>query len=85
MANNASIQKENIYITSNPDKIYLSKGSDGKWYSRVTLQNITHSYIIFKVFINKAQLYSANPSVGFLEPKGSVEVNIKRTMSVVFN
>ena len=76
------IQKNNIYIQAVPDKILLAKGSDGKWFSRLTLNNLTHSYIIFKVFINKEQLYSANPSVGFIEPTGSVQLTIKRIINV---
>ena len=51
---NSSIQKENIYIVANPDRILLSKNSDGKWSSRLTLNNITHNYIIFKVYIIRA-------------------------------
>ncbi len=78
-----AIQKENIYIIANPDKIILSKNADGKWFSKITLNNVTHNYIIFKVFINKEQLYSANPSVGFIEPRGNVQITIKRIMNVI--
>jgi len=78
----SSIQKDNIYLVPSSEKIILSKNFDGKYFSKVNLNNITHNFIIFKVFINKEQLYSANPSVGFIEPKGNLQITIKRILNV---
>ena len=80
--NQGNNQNNNIYIVPVPDKIILSKTNDGKYISKIILNNITSNYIIFKVFMNKEQLYSANPSVGYLEPKGNTQLTIKRIMKV---
>lgn len=75
-------QKDNIYLVPSSDKIILSKNQDGKYFSIVNLNNITHNYIIFKVFINKELLYSAKPPVGFIEPRGNLQITIKRISNV---
>ena len=45
----SSIQKDNIYLVPSSEKIILSKNFDGKYFSKVNLNNITHNFIIFKV------------------------------------
>lgn len=67
------------YFEVRPDKIYLLKSKDGKNYeSKINLLNLTSKYLVFKVYINKNQIFSANPSSGFILPNAGINIMIKR-------
>ena len=73
------------YVEIIPNKIIISKPLGATYYeSRISINNLTDKYVIFKVYINKNTLYSANPSCTFIKPKDSVVVNIKRLERVYF-
>lgn len=74
---------DNKYIDVFPDKIRLSKTYEQNFYeARITLTNLTNSYIVFKVYINKSTIYSANPSSSYIKPKESITISVKRLEKV---
>ncbi len=76
---------DNKYIEVFPDKIKLSKTFEQNFYeSRITLTNLTNLYVVFKVYINKNTIYSANPSSSFIKPKESTTITIKRLEKVKY-
>lgn len=73
--------EELIYFKIDTDKIYLTRRREQNTNiisSTVTLVNLTDSYLLFKVYINKQKIYSTNPSTSFIPPRGKVDVTIKR-------
>jgi hypothetical protein len=71
------------YIEVSPEKITLSKTSDTSFYeSRVVLKNKTDQHVVFKVYINKNTVYSANPSTSFIPPQESIIITVKRLENV---
>lgn len=71
--------EKKVYIDAYPNKIILSKNFEKNYYeSKINLTNLTNNFVVFKVFINKSQLYSANPSTSFIPPRESKYINIKR-------
>jgi hypothetical protein len=77
---------ENKYLEIFPNKIVLSKTFDQNFYeARLNLTNLTNQYLVFKVYINKNTIYSANPSTSFIKPQDSVVVNVKRLERVKYN
>ena len=74
---------DNKYVDVFPDKIKLSKTFDQNYHeARITLTNLTNNYVVFKVYINKNTIYSANPSSSYIKPKESTTVSIKRLEKV---
>jgi len=74
---------DNKYIDIFPDKIRLSKPFEQNYYeARLTLTNLTNNYVVFKVYINKNTIYSANPSSSYIKPKESITINVKRLEKV---
>jgi len=70
-------------LTSNfieiiPNQILLKKKISDYLESTITLNNITNSNILFKVFNNKKTTYSSTPNYGFISPKGTITIDIKR-------
>ncbi len=76
----------NNYIEVLPDKIILSRQFNQTFYeAKLSLTNLLDSYVVFKVYINKSSQYSSNPSTGFIKPKDSVNINIKRLEKVFYS
>jgi hypothetical protein len=74
---------DNKYVDVFPEKIKLSKTFDQDYYeARITLTNLTNNYVVFKVYINKNTIYSANPSSSYIKPKESTTINVKRLEKV---
>ena len=74
---------DNKYVDVFPDKIKLSKIFEQDYYeARITLTNLTNSYVVFKVYINKNTIYSANPSSSYIKPRESTTINVKRLEKV---
>ncbi len=72
------------YIEVFPNKILLAKSNDQNYYeAKLTLNNLTNSFVVFKVYINKSTIYSANPSTSFIPPKEGISINIKRLEKVI--
>lgn len=71
------------YFKIETDKINLAKSySQPNTYSgKVVLVNLTSDFLIYKAMINKAKLYTANPSCSFIAPNSKAEVQIKRLES----
>lgn len=69
------------YFTIDEDKIYLKKYSENNsifYSSKATLRNITDKFLLVKVYVNKQKVYSTNPSTCYMEPQGSILINIRR-------
>lgn len=77
-------QNQNKYIDVFPNKITLSRVFDQNFYeSKLTLTNLTDKCVVFKVYINKNTIYSANPSTSFIPPRDNIIINIKRLEKVI--
>jgi hypothetical protein len=73
------------YVDVFPNKILLSKPNENNFFeAKLTLTNLTNKFVVFKVYINKSTIYSANPSTSFISPKETTIVNVKRLERVIF-
>jgi hypothetical protein len=73
----------NNYIDVSPNKITLAKQSDTSFFeSKIILKNKTDKHVVFKIYINKYTVYSANPSTSFIPPQDSISVTVKRLENV---
>jgi hypothetical protein len=73
----------NHYIDISPEKITLTKSSETSFYeSKLVLKNRTDKHVVFKVYINKYTVYSANPSTSFIPPQETILLTIKRLENV---
>lgn len=71
--------EENKYLEVLSDKVILTRTASNPYYeAKITLTNITNKYVVFKVYINKHTLYSANPASTFIPPKENILITIKR-------
>jgi len=76
---NLNIMDMNKYIEVFPNKILLKKPLSQNYYeSKLILTNTTEKYVVFKVYINKSSIYSANPSTSYIKPKENITIIIKR-------
>jgi len=66
-----------VSVYPNPLIMAQSRNSDFL-DSQLNLSNLTNEYIIFKVYNNQYNLYSATPSTSFIPPKDKAIVKIKR-------
>lgn len=76
------MKKENILINSNSNKILLNKlreeSSSNLISGIANINNISNSYLIYKVMFNKNTLYSAAPACSYISPNSSIEILVKR-------
>lgn len=73
----------NLYLKLEPEKIILIRNREGKYSATLTLVNTSTEYIIFKIYINKDNIYASTPSVGYVEPSGSTSFLVKRISPVL--
>lgn len=66
------------YIDIIPNSIFLKKTTTDYYESTITLNNMIDQNVLFKVFNNKKTTYSSTPNYGFIRPKGSIVIDIKR-------
>lgn len=72
------------YLEVFPTTANFSKKPDKEFYeANLSLNNITNQYVIFKIYINKNTVYTANPSTSFLRPSDSTTVKITRQERVI--
>jgi hypothetical protein len=77
--------EDNKYLEVLSDKIILNRTSLNPYYeAKLTLTNLTNKYVVFKVYINKHTLYSANPASSFISPKENLSITIKRLENVYY-
>lgn len=69
-SNIVSVYPDPLIITQSRNSNYLE--------SQLNLSNLTNEYIIFKIYNNQHDLYSAKPSTSFIPPKEKAVVTIKR-------
>ena len=69
------------FISVDSNKVIFTKSKQNIYLSTLSIQNISKNVVIYKIFINKSKIYRASPSEGFLSPKGSIKISIKRTAS----
>lgn len=75
------MDQNKIYVKSEHDKVYLSKSLETTsriLTGKVILENLTDKTVLYKVLINKAETYSANPANYYILPKQKTEILIKR-------
>ncbi len=71
--------EDNKYLEVLSDKLILSRTVSNPYYeAKINLTNLTNKYVIFKVYINKHTLYSANPASTFIPPKENISITVKR-------
>ena len=70
------------YLEVIPQQIILNKLSNDHYESKISLKNETEKNVLFKVFNNKKTTYSSTPNYGFITPKGSISIDIKRLEKV---
>ena len=62
-----------------PDPLVITQSNNSNYFESIlNLTNLTDDYIVFKIYNNKRELYSAKPSTSFLPPKETSKVVIKR-------
>lgn len=62
-----------------PDPLIISQNSKSNYLeSQLNLSNLTNEFVIFKIYNNQRELYSAKPSTSFIGPKEKTIVTIKR-------
>ena len=66
------------YIDIIPDNILLRNTTSDYYESTITLNNLTDNNVLFKVFNNKKTTYSSTPNYGFISPRGTIVIEIKR-------
>jgi hypothetical protein len=75
--------ENNKYLEVLSDKIILTRTTSNPFYeSKISLTNLTDKYVVFKVYINKHTIYSANPASSFIPPKENLSITIKRLENV---
>jgi hypothetical protein len=73
------------YLEVLSDKVILNRTSFNPYYeAKITLTNLTNKFVVFKVYINKHTLYSANPASSFIPPKDNISITIKRLENVYY-
>jgi len=73
------------FIEIIPNNILLKKKTSDYYESTIALNNLTDNNILFKVFNNKKTTYSSTPNYGFISPKGTITIDIKRLERVYMN
>jgi len=77
-------KNDNRFLEVNPNKILLQKTSEGNSSeASLNLKNITNDCIVFKVFINRNQVYSSVPPIGFINPGENTNIKIKKLEKVI--
>jgi len=62
-----------------PDPLVITQSNNSNYFESIlNLTNLTEEYIVFKIYNNKRELYSAKPSTSFIPPKETSKVAIKR-------
>lgn len=62
-----------------PNPLIITKNKNSSYYeSKLNLTNLTNDYVIFKVYNNRHDIYSAKPSASFIRPKETTHVLVKR-------
>jgi hypothetical protein len=75
----ANFIKTTKFIETEPENIVLIKVMDQNFYEgRISLRNITDSFVIYKFHFTQHTIYSVCPSVYFIKPFENITVNIKR-------
>lgn len=64
-------------ISQNNIQISLSENEEDPSPIKISIKNITNSFIIFKAFINKKSLLLVKPSFYFIPPLKTYEISIK--------
>lgn len=72
------------FIEIIPNCILLKKTTNDYYESSITLNNLIEQNVLFKVFNNKKTTYSSTPNYGFISPRGSIVIDIKRLERVSF-
>ena len=71
--------EDNKYLEVLSDKLILSRTASNPYYeAKINLTNLTNKCVVFKVYINKHTLYSANPASTFIPPKENISITVKR-------
>jgi hypothetical protein len=66
-----------------PDPLVITQSNNSNYFESIlNLTNLTDDYIVFKIYNNKRELYSAKPSTSFIPPKETAKVAIKRFKKV---
>lgn len=62
-----------------PDPLVIIQSNNSNYFESIlNLTNLTDDYIVFKIYNNKHEIYSAKPSASFIPPKETTKVVIKR-------
>ena len=70
-----------LYVKTEQDKVYLTKSLETTskiLIGKVVLENLTDMTVLYKVLINRAETYSANPANYYILPRQKTEILIKR-------
>jgi hypothetical protein len=71
--------KNTKFIEVVPNKAILIKITDQKYYEgRLTLNNLTNNFVVYRFFNTQQVIYSISPIVYYIRPLESFVVNIKR-------
>jgi len=71
------------YIDIIPNNIILKNKNNDYHEATITLNNLTDSNVLFKVYNNKKTTYSSTPNIGFISPRGTIIIDVKRLERVI--
>ncbi len=75
-----SIEPSKVYFYKLNDQISIKSSEQNIFEGRIILKNNTNNYLIFKFQISNynSVIYSITPTIYFINPKGTINVNIRR-------
>lgn len=67
-----------ILVDEFPNPLTLSRESENDYFNGIiTLTNKTSNYVIFKVYFSSKSIFSASPSMHFIQPLSSITITVK--------
>ena len=75
-----SIEPYKVYFYKLNDQISIKSSEQSIYEGRIILKNNTNNFLIFKFQISNYNsiIYSITPTVYFINPKGTINVNLRK-------
>lgn len=75
-----SIEPAKVYFYKLNDQISIKSSEQNIYEGRIILKNNTNNFLIFKFQIGNQNpiIYSITPTIYFINPKGTINVNLRK-------